>query len=78
MRYQIKKHSVSERAEARLSSHAFISIFIFLTKIGFFRGGGVTLSNGHRIFIRDVLVSEKSLNVQHVRMRTALIRSYNR
>jgi hypothetical protein len=36
------------------------------------------LSNEHRIFTRFFLISEKSLNVQHVRMRTALIRFYNR
>ena len=34
-----KNYSVSERVEEGLSSHAFISIFIFLTKIDFFGGG---------------------------------------
>jgi hypothetical membrane protein len=36
------------------------------------------LSNGHQVFTRDILISEKSLNVQHVRMCAAFIRSYNR
>ena len=41
---RLKNYSVSERAEEGLSSHTFISIFIFLTKIDFF-GGGVALSH---------------------------------
>ena len=41
--FQIKNHSVSESAELGLSSHAFISISNFLTKIDFFEGGGVAL-----------------------------------
>ena len=40
MRYQIKNHIVSERANFGLSFHAFISILIFLVKIDFFEGGG--------------------------------------
>ncbi len=36
----IKNYSVSERGELGLSSHAFISISIFLTKTDFFEGGG--------------------------------------
>jgi hypothetical protein len=36
-----KNHSVSERVELELSSHAFISISIFLTKTDFFEGGGL-------------------------------------
>ncbi len=36
----IKNYSVSERRELGLSSHAFISISIFLTKTDFFEGGG--------------------------------------
>ena len=35
----IKRHSVSERANFGLSSHAFIFISSFFTKIDFFRGG---------------------------------------
>ena len=34
-----KIHSVSERSDDGLSSHAFISISTFLTKIDFFEGG---------------------------------------
>ena len=37
---RLKSYSISERAEEGLSSHAFISIFIFLTKIDIFGGGG--------------------------------------
>jgi len=40
MGFPIKSHSVSERAELGLSSHAFISISILLPKIEFFEGGG--------------------------------------
>jgi hypothetical protein len=44
----IKNYSVSERGELGLSSHAFISISIFLTKTDFFEGGGgLKLNNFH-------------------------------
>ncbi len=39
---QIKNHVVSDRAKLRLSSHAFTSVFIFLTKIHFFEREGET------------------------------------
>ena len=39
-RHLEKNYIISERSEDGLSSHAFISIWNFLTKVDFFEGGG--------------------------------------
>ena len=48
-KFSVKNASL-ERAEEGLSSHAFISIFIFLTKIDFFGGGVALRHSGFIVF----------------------------
>jgi len=52
----IKNYSVSERGELGLSSHAFISISIFLMKTDFFEGrGGLNLFKGQIMILNRII-----------------------
>jgi hypothetical protein len=78
----IKNYSVSERGELGLSSHAFISISIFLTKTDFFEGGGALRRiNLHLISDRntDEVMSQLLfiVNKHHKKILKALLLDVN-
>ncbi len=60
----IKNHIISERSEDGLSSHAFISISKFLTKIDFFWGGEAYLRSAvNSIRLQLAIKNKDSLDI---------------